>query len=315
MKKQNLKYSTRDLHSEITKTKSDINLYRRGSLKGTTAITQQDNHHVTEVCSEGFSDKKIKPFRITPIVVTANETILTDVDIRSLVDMGLSIIRFRMTMISRSHQIKLLECLEHAEAWMCEKYGTSAWPLAKCLDLPNATIRTGYIDENIKDLPVIMKENSIVTVTSDVQYWNKCSGSLIYIDDTHTLKHFTPGVEMTLYCGIVLHCQELMDKHTAKFKVTIGGEFEDHQYVCLRSVMYRRPSLMKRDLDLIKFAQKYRFDVLSIYTVRSPTTILMLRKLLGNDYKPLILSVICDQQGLDCAQDIIDVRNLILIHG
>lgn len=102
-----------------------------------------------------------------------------------------------------------------------------------------------------------MKENSIVTVTSDVRYWNKCTVSLLYIDDAYTIQHFTPGLEMTLFCRIVLQCIELIDKKTAKFIVTIGGEFTSHQYVCVRGIKYYRPPLLKRDLELIKFAEEF----------------------------------------------------------
>lgn len=102
-----------------------------------------------------------------------------------------------------------------------------------------------------------MKKNSIVTITSDIRYWNKCTASLVYIDDDYTIQYFSPGLELTLFSGIVLQCLELIDKKTAKFKVTIGGEFHNHEYVCLRGIKYRRPPLLKRDLELIKFAQEY----------------------------------------------------------
>lgn len=103
-----------------------------------------------------------------------------------------------------------------------------------------------------------MKENSIIIITSDFRYWNKCNASLVYIDDTYTIQNFKPGLELTLLCGISLCCTEIVDKRTAKFKVTEGGEFRDNEFVCLRGLEYRRPPLLKRDLELIKFAEEFR---------------------------------------------------------
>lgn len=85
--------------------------------------------------------------------VTGADTI-TSIDIQNMIEAGLQIVRFRMAYITRGDKVKILDMLEKATRWCCEKYNISVWPIAISIDLPNASIRTGTFSK-VGDLGVL----------------------------------------------------------------------------------------------------------------------------------------------------------------
>lgn len=74
-------------------------------------------------------------------------TSLTSIDIENFIEMGLRIIRFNLTNLTRNDKIMLLAKFKQAMKSFCEKYNVPNWPIAISIDLPNACIKTGcFVD-------------------------------------------------------------------------------------------------------------------------------------------------------------------------
>lgn len=72
---------------------------------------------------------------------------LTSIDIQNFIEMGLHIVRFKMTHITHKDKIRLLEMIKNAVKWCCEKYEVSHWPIAISIDIPSCVIKTGMIKQ------------------------------------------------------------------------------------------------------------------------------------------------------------------------
>lgn len=61
--------------------------------------------------------------------------------------MGLKIIRFKMTHITKRDKIGMLDMIKDAVKWCCDKYEVTTWPVTISIDIPNACIRTGFLKD------------------------------------------------------------------------------------------------------------------------------------------------------------------------
>ncbi|XP_075971966.1 uncharacterized protein LOC142973828 [Anticarsia gemmatalis] len=245
-------------------------------------------------------------YRTTPIITTFYDTRLTEYDIKNFVENGLRIVRFRMILITQDDRIKWIKLLEKAAAAFCEKYDINYWPIALSIDIPNVCIQSGFLDEEIKEPSVLLKEGTIVKVTSDPKYITKCSAKTIFINDPYTLPTITPGTEINLQFGrTVLICTEVIDKKTIMCKVTVGGELSDVEIVCIRGVKLLRPALSKKDLEIIEFAKEYKLDMVTINSIRYTKTLTRIKEMFKGHHMPLFLSTICEEEGLENIDDII----------
>lgn len=103
---------------------------------------------------------------------------------------------------------------------------------------------------------LIIKDNSIVELTSDIKYWTKCDEHRIFIDDPYTMPYLVPGTEITIDLGtIVMTCIEKIDDKNIKCKVLKGGVMKDEEFVCVRGIKHAKPPLTKRDIEMIDFAK------------------------------------------------------------
>ncbi|XP_052756024.1 uncharacterized protein LOC113515592 [Galleria mellonella] len=261
-----------------------------------------------------LKEKKEKPYRLTPFIITFCEDTLTSIDIQNFIEMGLRIIRFKMTHVTRNDKLKLITMLNNAVKLCCEKYEVSNWPIAISIDIPNACIRTGFLKDEIKEPQIYLSEQSIVELTSEVQYWNQCDEHRVFIDDPYTLKLVKPGTEVSLCFGeIVMFCTEVISPKTVMCKVERGGYLGNVRFVCVRGVIHKRPPLTKKDVELLQFAKEFEADIVTIHSIRYPDTIKKIRNYFNGTRVPLIISTICEQEGLNNIDAIIENSDGVIL--
>lgn len=64
----------------------------------------------------------------------------------NFIEMGLRIIRFTMSKLTHNDKITLLAKFREACKVYCSKYGVDNWPIAISIDVPNACIKTGSLN-------------------------------------------------------------------------------------------------------------------------------------------------------------------------
>ncbi|XP_068631427.1 pyruvate kinase-like [Battus philenor] len=255
-----------------------------------------------------------KPYRLTPFIVTFCDASLTSIDIENFIEMGLRIIRFKMTKLSISDKIILLAKFKQAMKLFCEKYDVQTWPVAICIDLPNACIKTGCISEEIGELEIMLEDNSIIKITSNKKFWNKCSKDILYMDDPYTFVLIKPGIEVTIGCGkVIMICMEVIDEQNIKCKIVQGGFITNVEFFCVRGIKHTKPPLSKYDRKMIEFAKEYKLDIIIMNSVRRASTLDKVRSFFKNSHTPLIISTICEQEGLDNVDDIIEKSDGLIL--
>nr|XP_021208975.2 pyruvate kinase isoform X3 [Bombyx mori] len=259
--------------------------------------------------------KSDEPYRLTPFIVTFCEGTLTYIDIKTFIEIGLKIVRFTMSRVTTTDKLKMLAMLDDAVKSYCEKYNVTAWPIAISVDIPNACIRTGLLSEEINDAHLILKENMIIELTSNANYKTKCDSKRIYMDDPYTVKKITPGTEISIRFGqIVLICTELIDSETIVCKVIRGGTMGSEAFVCIRGIKLERPPLLETDMELLMFARKFKVDIVTLNSIRYARTVKRTREFLKSEaYNPLIISTICEQEGLDNFDEILKASDAIIL--
>ncbi|CAH0605875.1 unnamed protein product [Chrysodeixis includens] len=160
---------------------------------------------------------------------------------------------------------------------------------------------------------ITIKDGSYIIMTGDENYFERCTETRIYMDDPYTLATLKVGTEITIDFGeIMLECAELIDSLNIKCLVLKGGKIKDQEIVCMRGVKHVKPALMKSDRDIISFAREHSFDIVLVNSVRYATTPETVRRLFP-DKDPLIISAICEREGLENIDDIIKNSDAIIL--
>ncbi|XP_013170917.1 PREDICTED: pyruvate kinase-like isoform X2 [Papilio xuthus] len=231
-------------------------------------------------------EEDAKSYRLTPFIITFSDAGLTSIDMENFIEMGLRIIRFRMTKLTHNDKIMLLAKFREASKVYCSKYGVENWPIAISIDVPNACIKTGSLNEELGVEEITLEENSKINVTCNKKYWNKCSKDLIFMDDPFTFPSIIPAQ---------------------------GGLIGELEAFCVRGIRHIKPALSNYDLKMIDFAKDYKLDVIILNSVRYPITITRVRNLFKNHRLPHIISTICEQEGLDNIDEIIEISDGIIL--
>lgn len=61
--------------------------------------------------------------------------------------MGMKIVRFKMSHVTKSDKIGMLKMIKDAVKLCCEKFEVTTWPITISIDIPNACIRTGFLKD------------------------------------------------------------------------------------------------------------------------------------------------------------------------
>ncbi|XP_013138681.1 PREDICTED: pyruvate kinase-like [Papilio polytes] len=255
-----------------------------------------------------------KSYRLTPFIITFSDAGLTSIDMENFIEMGLRIIRFTMSKLTHNDKITLLAKFREACKVYCSKYGVDNWPIAISIDVPNACIKTGSLNNELGVDEIILEDNSMINVTCNKKYWNKCSKDIIFMDDPFTFPSIKLGTEITLGCGkVVMFCIQIINKETIKCKIVQGGRLSELEAFCVRGVRHVKPPLSNYDLKMIDFAKEHKLDIIIMNSVRYPITLTRVRKLFKNHRVPHIISTICEQEGLDNIDDIIEMSDGIIL--
>ncbi|XP_068631429.1 pyruvate kinase-like [Battus philenor] len=274
--------------------------------------------HIRTLANNMFREDIKQPYRLTPFIVTFCSTSVSSIDMENFIEMGLRIIRFKITNLTRSDRIMLLAKFKQAMKLFCEKFDVPSWPIAICIDLPNACIKTGYFGaiklQDSNNRRVNFEENSIVELTCDPKLWNKCSRNRLFMDDPYSFKMITPGKEITVGCGkVILNCIEVLNEQTIKCKTIQGGTLGDVEFVCIRGITHLKPPLSRYDLSMIEFAKEFKLNIIIMNFVRRRKTLDKVKELFKNSPMPYIVSTICEQEGLDNIDAIIEASDGIIL--
>ncbi|XP_045535042.1 pyruvate kinase I-like [Papilio machaon] len=148
----------------------------------------------------------------------------------------------------------------------------------------------------------------MVEITCKTKLWNMCSKNRIFMDDPYTFKLIQPGAEITLGSGkVILICTEVINEQRIMCKVYQKGSIGNLEFFCVRGIKHIKPPLSKYDLNMIEFAKEFSLDIIIMNSVRRTSVLDKVKALFKNCPMPHIISTICEQEGLDNIDDIIEI--------
>ncbi|XP_072939865.1 uncharacterized protein [Epargyreus clarus] len=265
-----------------------------------------------------FSDPKVMkvvPYRRRrcPVVVTLADTQITPVDIQKMLEAGMNAAKFKMSYSTTGDRIRLLGKVDKAALACCKKHGLIDWPVATCIELKTCIVKTGMLESDNEY--IILKEGTEVILTCSVHDFNKCNERKIFVDNHYVSKDVKVGTEVSIESEeIILKCIEVIDDKRVKCVVTKSGKLTNLCNVCSRSETHARPYITKKDLEIVKFALEYQVDIIIINYVRHVEPLKKIKQYIGKKIKrPLLISGICTQKGLDNFDDIIKESDGIIM--
>ncbi|XP_047983996.1 pyruvate kinase-like [Leguminivora glycinivorella] len=259
-----------------------------------------------------LSDKIFKRRRSVIIATLAN-SVVTAVDVQKMMEAGLNVARFRISHQSTKDNMKLLGKIKAATTNCCQKYGVSNWPLATCIDLKNRTVKTGILEQ---DVPyIVLKKDSVVQLTCDTAYINKCNTSKIFVDNPNLASEVHVGMEIAIDGDeISLVCTEIVSPKSIKTLVMKTGKLRHICGVCFRGLKTTRPFVTKRDSNVIKFVIENQVDAIILNHVEDKEGIKTVKKCISKKVRrPIMLCSISTEKAIDNIDEIIKESDGIIL--
>ncbi|CAH0407390.1 unnamed protein product [Chilo suppressalis] len=249
----------------------------------------------------------------TTIIATITDSSITAVDIQKMLEAGMNAVKFKLSHTTKGDKLQILSKLDKACLKCCTKYGVPDWPVSTSIELKTCIVKTGLLGSD-KDY-IYVKEGSQVILTNNLRDYNTCNEYKIFVDNACLTSEVNIHTEISIgQEEIIVICTEIVDEKSIQCLVTKGGRLFDLDYVSMRSVIRKRPTLGKIDFQIITFALQYQVHMLIINYVRHAETLKQIKKFIGPVVKrPFLISGICTQQGLDNIDEIAEESDAILL--
>ncbi|KAL4706456.1 hypothetical protein ACJJTC_003028 [Scirpophaga incertulas] len=252
-------------------------------------------------------------YRKTTLMVNLSDFSLTPVDIQMMLEAGLNVAKFRMSRTTKDNRLKLINKINEAALLCCQKTGVDNWPIATCMVLKTAIIKTGILKEDLYSINI--KEDTQVILTCNLSEYDSCDAHKIFVDNNKLTSEVKIGMEISIgEDEILLQCIKIRDEDSIICKVSKGGRLCNLDRVKMIGVEHKPHSITKTDYEIIKFALEYQVDILIVYYVRQVQTLKTIKKFIGNKVKrPFLISGISTQQGLNNIDEIAKESDAILM--
>lgn len=271
---------------------------------------EEANTYLDYVCSMGTYTPDLQR-RQTKIMCSIGPSSRSVEIITKLLENGMDIARIMMGRGSLEYHAETIDIIRSSVKYYSNQYGRPNC-LAIAVDLKGAEIRTGSLDPEHTE--VELKVGSIVKVTTDKFYSDKCSDQVIYIDYDNLTKVITERRRILLDQGVIAIEVTKIYGHNLDCTVLVGGKLQNHLEVNIPGVSIDLPHLTERDKSDLDFSVQQEVDIIFASFVRTREGVQQIRNFMGEKGKRIIvISKVENQQGLDNFTDILSVSDGILV--
>jgi pyruvate kinase len=181
-------------------------------------------------------------------------------------------------------------------------------PIATMLDTKGPEIRIGTFKE-----PVVLKDNELVTITTENLEWS--TEKRIEISYKDIQKILSKGSLIYIADGTVELKVEEIDGTEIICKVTIGGEIGTRKNVNVPGAIVELPGVSEQDVQDILFGIRNHMDMIAQSFVKTPEDVLEVKKILKehNAEHIAVIAKIESFQALQWLDKIIDVSDGIMV--
>ncbi|MGV8086065.1 MAG: pyruvate kinase [Candidatus Woesearchaeota archaeon] len=242
-----------------------------------------------------FKDRKTK------IICTIGPSSNTEEMIEKLKEKGMDIARLNFSHGTHEDHQKIIDHINKINKKL-------DIPIGIMLDTKGPEIRIGKFKE-----PIILKDNEIVTLTTEEIEW--CNEKIIQISYKDITKIVEVGSLVYIADGTVELRVEKIGDTTVECIVSIGGEIGTRKNVNIPGSIVDLPAISEQDIKDIIFGIKNKIDFIAQSFVKTPQDVLEVKKLLKeNDAENIhVISKIESFQAVELLDEIIDVSDGVMI--
>jgi len=185
---------------------------------------------------------------------------------------------------------------------------------AIALDTKGPEIRTGNMSKSGPE-EVELQAGQSITITTDEQYKNECTGERLYVDYKNLPKVMAPGSLIYIDDGLIsVKVTSVTDDKTVLGEVLNTGNISSHKGVNLPGTVVDLPSVSEQDKRDLLFGVEQGVDMIFASFIRKPEDVQAIRDVLGpKGQRIFIISKIENQEGLENFNRILDVSDGIMV--
>jgi len=273
-----------------------------------TALRRRNQDKCPLECASEFDIyQEYDDIRKSAIICTIGPKTKSVESLRSLVDAGMDIMRCNFSHGNHEYHAGVIANLNIVRA----QEGVP--PIALALDTKGPEIRTGMVKD---DGEITLKEGDTLTVTTNVDFKNKCDEKHLYIDYVNLPKAVKIDDLIFVDDGLLsLRVTKIADDEKSVEVIALNAAtISSRKGVNLPNVEVDLPALSEKDKRDIKFGLEQKIDMVFASFIRKKEDVKCIRDCLGKKGRYVqIISKIENHEGVQKFDEILQASDGIMV--